>query len=346
MHRPLNFWKSMPKPILALAPMEDVTDTAFRELVLRISTPGLLHVLFTEFTSTDGLCHPIGRDKVSHRLHLSHSERALLQKHGAKIVAQIWGNKPEKFYQAIRILNQEYDFDGIDINMGCPVRNVVAHGSCSALIDQETLAGEIIHAARQATPLPLSVKTRLGVKTIDTERWMTFLLQQPLEAIILHGRIQKQMSEGEANWQEIARAAALRNQLAPNMALLGNGDVLSLEQAFAHSQSFGTDGVMIGRGIFKNPWLFNSTPVLPSESQRLEALQLHLHLFEQSWGSKKNFAILRRFFKIYLQGFAGAAELRSSLMETKDYHAARTILNDYQGRQYTAKPPCMAGISP
>jgi tRNA-dihydrouridine synthase len=114
--------------------MEDVTDTAFRELVLRLSDRGQLHVLYTEFTSTDGFCHPVGRDKVNHRLKVSESERRLLREKDVKIVVQVWGNKPEKYFQAIRNIEDNFDFDGININMGWPVNNFVAHGSCSFLI--------------------------------------------------------------------------------------------------------------------------------------------------------------------------------------------------------------------
>jgi tRNA-dihydrouridine synthase len=225
-----NFWREATEPLMILAPMEDVTDTAFRELVMRISQPGRLHVVFTEFTSTDGLCHPVGRPKVEQRLKVSESERELLRSLDIKIVAQIWGNNPEKYHEAVKYITEEYRFDAVDINMGCPVRNVVAQGSCSALIDNESLAGEIIAATREATHLPVSLKTRLGVKKIETERWMDFLLRQPLDAITLHGRIQKQMSEGQANWDEIAKAVRMRDQIAKNIKIIGNGDVLSYNE--------------------------------------------------------------------------------------------------------------------
>jgi tRNA-dihydrouridine synthase len=254
-HPTKSFWQS--RPLLVLAPMEDVTDTAFRELVIGISAPDMLHVVFTEFTSTDGLCHPKGRQKVEFRLKVSHSERQLLQAKGVKIVAQVWGNKPEKFQEAISYINQNHAFDGIDINMGCPVKKVVVHGSCSALIANEPLAAEIIAASREATDLPLSVKTRTGIKQADTERWIGFLLEQPLDAITIHGRTQKQQSEGIADWHEIERAVALRDQLAPHIAIIGNGDVESVAEAIEKIRVHRVDGVMIGRGIFKNPWLFD-----------------------------------------------------------------------------------------
>ncbi|MBW6479637.1 MAG: tRNA-dihydrouridine synthase family protein [Bacteroidales bacterium] len=322
-----NFWREATEPLMILAPMEDVTDTAFRELVMRISQPGKLRVVFTEFTSTDGLCHPVGRPRVEQRLKVSESERDLLKSLDIKIVAQIWGNNPEKYHEAVKYITEEYHFDGIDINMGCPVRNVVAQGSCSALIDNEPLAQEIIAATHEATHLPLSVKTRLGVKKIETERWMQFLLNQPLDAIILHGRTQKQMSEGEANWQEIARAVSLRNELAPHIKIIGNGDVTSYVHALALCDEHQTDGAMIGRGIFSDPWLFNPGRPAISVDERLNTLLLHLDLFDKNWGNTKHFAILRRFFKIYISGFRGAAELRARMMEVNTFDEARITVN-------------------
>ncbi len=324
-----NFWQQAEKPLMMLAPMEDVTDTVFRELVLRISNPDNLHVLFTEFTSTDGLCHPVGRVRVAERLIVSESEKELLRRQGVKLVAQIWGSNPEKYYESVKYITANYDFDSIDINMGCPVRNVVAHGSCSALIDNEPLATDIIAATRGATHLPVSVKTRLGVKKIETERWMSLLLQQPVDAIILHGRIQKQMSEGNANWDEIAKAVKLRDQMAPGIPIIGNGDVLSLDNAYAKVEQYGVDGVMIGRGIFHNPWLFDPARQNIGIKERLNTLLLHLDLYEKTWGSNKPFVILRRFFKIYLSGFAGASALRAKMMTVNNFDEARDMIEGF-----------------
>ena len=322
-----NFWTESTDPLMILAPMEDVTDTAFRELVMRISQPGALQVVYTEFTSTDGLCHPVGRARVEERLKVSQSERELLRKLNVKIVAQIWGKNPDKYAEAVKYITEEYDFDGIDINMGCPVRNVVSQGSCSALIDNEPLAREIIAATREATALPLSLKTRLGVKQIDTERWISFLLQQPLDAIILHGRIQKQMSEGEARWDEIAKAVQLRDAIAPQIKLIGNGDVVSMEDARERIALSAADGAMIGRGIFANPWLFNNENREITIEEKLKTLLLHLELYEKNWGNTKPFVILRRFFKIYIHGFPGASALRSAMMEVKGFDDARKTID-------------------
>lgn len=311
-----NFWQTIQGPNFSLAPMEDVTDTAFREVVLRATQTGKLHLLFSEFTSVDGLCHPVGHDKVKHRLHINESEKVLLKQKNVKLVAQIWGKDPEKYYKTAQYIANETDFDGIDINMGCPVKNVVKAGCCSALIAQPELAKEIILATREATNLPLSVKTRIGFKHVVTESWISHLLKMPIDALTIHGRIQKQMSEGIADWNEIGRAVQLRNELAPQIKIIGNGDVESYEDGLQKVQEFGVDGVMIGRGIFKNPWFFDPERQNLSTHEKLALLKEHTRLFESTWGQSKNFAILRRFFKIYTNGIREASALRNSLMST------------------------------
>jgi len=324
-----NFWRELSKPIFTLAPMEDVTDASFREVVAGLSDPQYLHVLFTEFTSVDGMNHPKGKIKVAERLFVSKSEKSLLKQKNIKLVAQIWGNKPELFYKIAREITDEYEFDGIDINMGCPVKNVVKNGCCSALIDQPTLAKEIIFATKEATHLPVSVKTRTGIRSHDTEVWITHLLETKPAAIILHGRTQKQQSDGLADWEEIAKGARMRDQLNPETLFLGNGDVFSVSQGEELVARYGLDGVMIGRGIFHDPWFFNPLPQTPSKSEKLVQLLLHTRLYEQNWGGKKNFNQLKRFYKIYTNDFPGAAQLRAELMEAKTYEEVYQIVNAF-----------------
>jgi nifR3 family TIM-barrel protein len=323
-----NFWQEIEKPIMALAPMEDVTDTSFRELVARISELGCLHVLFTEFTAVDGMNHPVGKKRVAERLVVSESERNVLKAKGIRLVAQIWGNKPEVFNKVVREISEEYEFDGIDINMGCPVKNVVKQGSCSALIGQPALAQEIILASKEATMLPVSVKTRTGIKLHETERWICQLLDTNPAAITLHGRVQKQQSDGEANWDEIAKAVQVRNEMNPVVPVLGNGDVFSFAQAISYSQQYGVDGIMIGRGIFHDPWIFNSNKKELSPEERLDQLVNHTQLFERNWGGIKNFNILKRFYKIYANGFDGAAQLRAKLMNASTFEDVYQLINN------------------
>jgi len=321
-----NFWEKLKKPIFALAPMEDVTDTSFREIVAGLSDPEYLHILYTEFTSVDGMNHPKGKIRVGERLIVTESERSLLQQKDIKLIAQIWGNKPELFYKIAREITNEYDFDGLDINMGCPVKNIVKHGSCSALINEPELAKEIILATKEGTDLPVSVKTRTGIKLHDTENWISHLMETRPAAIILHGRTQKQQSDGLADWDEIAKGARVRDAINPSTRFLGNGDVFSVGQGYELCTKYDLDGVMIGRGIFHNPWFFNSGHTSQSKSEKLEQLLLHTRIFERNWGGQKNLNILKRFYKIYTHEFAGASHLRAELMEAKTFEDVYRIV--------------------
>jgi tRNA-dihydrouridine synthase len=299
--------------------MEDVTDTVFREIVLGMALPGKLHVVFTEFTSVEGMNHPVGRTRVSERLIVNESEREWLRKINVKLVAQIWGRNPEIYNNIARYLSENYRFDGIDINMGCPVKKVVKQGACSALIGEPSLAKEIILATKEGTNLPVSVKTRTGIKQHQTEAWIPQLLETEPAAIILHGRTQRMQSEGNADWTEIAKAVQLKNQISPNIPLHGNGDVLSYADGLKKIAETGVDGVMIGRGIFQDPWFFDPEKSEITKEERIDKLIQHTKLFEQSWSGNKNFNILKRFYKIYLNSFEGAAKMRADLMEVKDY---------------------------
>jgi len=314
-----NFWETLQKPIFALAPMEDVTDTSFREIVAGLADPEYLHILFTEFTSIDGMNHPVGKIRVGERLLVSKSEKQLLKQKNIRLIAQIWGKKPELFHKIAREISQEYEFDGLDINMGCPVKNIVKNGCCSALINEPNLAKEIILATKEATHLPVSVKTRTGIKSHDTEAWIEHLMETKPAAIILHGRTQKQQSDGLADWEEISKGRRIKDRIHPETKFLGNGDVSSVSHGLELCDRYKLDGVMIGRGIFHNPWFFNPQIKFSSKMDKLDQLLLHTKLFEQNWGGKKNLNILKRFYKIYTSDFEHAAKLRAELMEAKTF---------------------------
>lgn len=321
-----SFWNTIDRPIIALAPMEDVTDTVLRELLLGVADPSALHVMMTEFVSTDGLVHPKARKRIIHRLRVTDEERKLLKEKNVRIVAQIWGNTPEHYQQVIREIASEMEFDGIDINMGCPVSKVVRRGCCSGLIGNPALAQEIIYAAKEASALPVSVKTRIGLKSVETEEWISRVLDTEPAALTIHGRTQKQMSAGLADWSEIAKAAALRDARGLTLPVIGNGDVLSLEEARAKCTAFGLDGAMIGRGIFSNPWLFMEAQQERTREEKLEMLWKHTEMFNRVWQGSKNFHILRRYYSIYAKGFSGAAELRADLMRTESIDDVKRLL--------------------
>lgn len=312
-----DFWQNIPKPIWALAPMEDVTDSVFRQIVLACAAP---RVFFTEFTSVDGIFSR-GRDRVMHRLQFTQKERP--------IIAQLWGLVPENYFKAARLVS-EMGFDGIDINMGCPERSIVRKGACAALIKNPKLASEIIKATQEgAGDLPVSVKTRIGYNQIATEEWIGFLLKHNLDCLTVHGRTAKEMSVPSAHWDEIAKAVKLRDDICPRTIVLGNGDVVDVQDGFQKVEQFGVDGVMVGRGIFKNIFAFETKKQQKTLLEMIELLRSHMHLFVATWGDKKNFLVLRRFFKIYVSGFEGASDLRVKLMTTKNIDEVEKILKSY-----------------
>lgn len=219
--------------------MDDVTDVAFRQIVTRASAP---EVLFTEFVSTDGL-QSAGRERTMERLRI---EPSLAR----PLVVQIWGNDPEKYYQtALDVAGM--GFSGIDINMGCPEKGIVARGCCGGMIGNYAKAAEVIAATKAGAPnLPVSVKTRLGLSSIITEDWAGFLLTQNLAALTIHARTVREMSKVPARWEEIAKVTALRDQIAPDTVIIGNGDVRDRAHGEQLAAETGVDGIMIGRGIF------------------------------------------------------------------------------------------------
>lgn len=323
-----NFWLDLPRPFYTLAPMEDVTDTVFRELIIGISDKNYLHAVFAEFTSTDGLLHPVGRDKVIHRLQISDSERKLLKEKDVKIVAQIWGSDPEKFYRSAKLISEEMDFDGIDINMGCPVKKIVKHVSCSQLIKYPELAKEIIAATKEGSSLPVSVKTRTGIERHITEEWISHLIESNPAAITLHCRTQKMMSDFPAEWNELSKAIMTLKKNNSQIPIIGNGDLHSIGDCMQKYVSFRPDGFMVGRGVFKNPWIFNHPDSEHTPEEKLGLLWSHVKLFLETWKGNKNFPILKRFFKIYTYDFYGASEIRQKLMLTENSDDVYKVLKE------------------
>lgn len=299
-----------------MAPLDDVTDVVFREIVFKTAAP---NVFFTEFTNVDGL-NSVGREKLLPRFKFTKNQHP--------IIAQIWGKDPKNYTKVAQEIVQ-LGFDGIDINMGCPDKAICKNGCCAALINNHPLAREIIKATKRGAPdLPVSVKTRCGYKEWKTEEWFTFLLKQNLAAITVHGRIASEVSKYPARWEEISQVIKLRDQISPSTIIIGNGDVLNYEDGIKKSKDFGVDGLMIGRGIFADLWAFDKTankPKLTKEIQ-LNLLLRHAQLFNKTWGNTKNFAILRKFFKIYATNFPGALELRTKLMSTHNLSEVEMIV--------------------
>lgn len=313
-----NFWQTLKKPFFVQAPLDDVSDVVFRQVLEKVGKPD---VFFTEFTNTDGLCSK-GRDRVIPRLFKTPGQRP--------IVAQIWGNNPNHYEQSAKLI-EKLGFDGIDINMGCPVRKVIGRGQCSGLIKNPQLAKELIEAVREAVPdMPLSVKTRIGFSKIQTQEWVGFLLKQDLAAITVHGRIATRMSKDPANWEEIGNVVKLRNEMQKKTVIIGNGDVLSRKDGLQKVKTYGVDGVMIGRGIFSNLWIFNKEkdPKDISLHEKLSLLLYHLMLFEKTWGKTKDFNLLKKFYKVYINDYPGASEFRNKLIQLHTYKETKKVLEE------------------
>ncbi len=312
-----NYFKTLPQPFFVLAPMDDVTDTVFRRVVGACAVPDLY---FTEFVNVDGLQSP-GRHKLLKKLRFTPDEQPL--------IAQIWGKQPENFYKTAQQLAdgtfarelglpEGVNFAGVDINMGCPEKSIVNNGSCSALINNRPLAEAIIMATKKGLDgqLPLSVKTRTGFNAVDMT-WIEFLLGQKLQALTIHGRTRKEMSKVPANWEMIARARELRDQLAPETLIIGNGDVINREQGLALARKYQLDGIMIGRGLFQDPFAFAEQSPWASQTpaQRIELYKKHVELFAETWhNNERPIHTLNKFCKIYINGFDGAKELREQMM--------------------------------
>lgn len=313
-----NLWAELPKPFFILAPMEDVTDVVFRHVVQAAGAPD---VFFTEFTNSDSYCHPEGRDSVRGRLVFTEDEQPM--------VAHIWGDKPE-YFREMSIGLAEMGFKGIDLNMGCPVPNVAGRGKGSGLILRPEVAAELIQAAK-AGGLPVSVKTRLGYTELgEMEAWLTHVLQQDIANLSIHLRTRKEMSKVDAHWELIPEVVALRDRIAPQTKLTINGDIPDRTKGLELAEKYGVDGIMIGRGIFKNPYAFEKEPKEHTSEELLGLLQLQLDL--QDYYAKmvpRSIAGLHRFFKIYVKGFPGASDLRAKLMNTKSTDEVRQLLAEF-----------------
>ena len=315
-----GFWKTLPKPFFALAPMADVTDAAFRKIIAKYGKPD---VMWTEFVSCDGL---MSEGKKNLLIDLKYSEKE------RPIVAQIFGANPKHFYDTA-LLIKDLGFDGIDINMGCPDRAVVKQGAGTGLIKTPKLARDIIFetkrgAERGKKKIPVSVKTRIGFSKNELSSWLPYILECEPAAVTIHFRTKKEMSKAPARWNLALEAREIMEKYKSSALLIGNGDVESLEDAEEKAKKYGVDGVMIGRGIFGDPFCFNkekSMEDLPLK-KRLKIMLEHTKTFEKMYKEKKNFNIMKKHFKAYVSGFPDAKELRIKLMETKNAEEVENLL--------------------
>ncbi len=328
----MSFWETLKKPFFVLAPMADVTDASFRRLIARESahvrgdgTIGGPDVTWTEFVSADGLVRAPeeGKKKLLADLMYIEAERP--------IVAQLFSSVPAHMEEAVRMV-VDLGFDGIDINMGCPDKSIEKQGCGAGMIKNPEKAVAVIESALRGAQgkIPVSVKTRVGYNTDEIETWVPTLLATGISALTIHARTRKEMSLVPARWERVARAVALRDAMGVRTCIIGNGDALSLEDAKVKALESGADGVMLGRAIFGNPWLFHPEKDLSniSLSERFRVLIEHTHLFEELL-PHKSFALMKKHYKAYVNGFDGAKELRVRLMEAKDAKEVEEVVKGF-----------------
>ena len=354
----MNFWQEIKKPILAVAPMADVTDAPFRRLLAKYSDWDTQDnvVMWTEFVAADGLllATPEGKEKLMADLMYTEGERP--------IVAQLFTSHPEYMREAAALC-RELGFDGVDINMGCPDRTIEKQGCGSAMIKTPDIAKAVIRAAKEgaqhgeADGIPVSVKTRLGYNQDQLEEWLPEILKESPAVVTLHARTRKDRSKVPARWERISRAVEIRNELAPETLIIGNGDVLSASDAYQKIEFTGADGAMVGRALFGNPWFFNTKRSLPqrmtalpthgvnretiivedtssdtveyvSLNERLQVMVEHTKLFTELLPFK-NFNIMKKHYKAYVNGFPGAAQLRRELMEANSPEEVAAIVSKF-----------------
>lgn len=312
-----NFWKLLKKPIIGLAPMDGVTDFPMRKIQCDIAKPD---VVYTEFVSAEGFI----------RNPSAFENKLCFEKNQKPIVVQIFGYTPQAFYETI-IQVSKLNFDGIDINMGCPAKSVLQKGGGGALIGNYKLTENIIKKSVEAVEyskckLPLSVKTRTGKTEVETEKWISFLSEFSFSEITIHGRLLKDEHSGDNNWEEITKAnQILKNK---NIVCLGNGGIKNINDAEQKCKKYGLDGVLIGKAALGNPWVFKKD-YTASVDEILSAIENHAKIAEEFYG-KDNFVIVRKHFGWYPKGFPNCIKLKTALLKTNNYREVKSILDKFR----------------
>ena len=282
-------------------------------------------IMWTEFVACDGLASEEGRPHLISDLAYTKKQRP--------IIAQIFGGNPETMFIGAREV-AKLNFNGIDINMGCPQEAIIKQRAGADLIRDPKRAKEIVEAVREGVKAagkntPVSVKTRIGFSKDILEEWIPELLSLNLPALTIHARTRKDMSKVPARWERVARTVELRNDYAPRTLVIGNGDVASISDGIHKAQETGADGIMIGRAVFGNPWVFTGRSTADiSTKEKIETLIEHTKLYERMHPNK-NFAIMKKHYSAYVRGFPGAKELRTELMDAETYQDVYNIAEEF-----------------
>ena len=305
--------------------MYGVSDEAFRRMLLKYGRPD---IFFTEMVSADGLVYMAEKTGMDSKQAGVFLETLRFVPEERPIVAQVFGSRPENFYKSVLLLRQ-MGFDGIDINAGCPDKNIEKQGAGASLIKNPGLVKEIIAAAKEgAAGSGLSLKTRIGYTAKETEDWTGFLLEQGLDALIIHGRTRSQGFGGKADWLMIKKAVELRDKASFRTIIVGNGGLTDMKDAKNKLEESGADGAMIGRALIGNPWFFSDQAKEREGAEKTKAILEHLAIFEENF-KIKNFDDVKKHLAAYASGFLGAKELRMELMKAKSVEEARKAVAEF-----------------
>lgn len=311
--------KKEDRPFFSLAPMEAVTGSVFRRVVMKAAAPD---IFYTEFTNALSITHPKAKEATKGRLYIDPEE-------DPKPIVQLWGNNGDDFARAAKEVERQ-GYEAIDINTGCPDIAVIKNHSGSDLIRHFDRTKEVIEGARQSD-LPVTVKTRIGYSEVDEYKtWIPFLLEQQVPVLTVHVRTKEEMSNVPAHYELIDDIVKMRDEIAPDTLLQINGDIMDYQAGMQlYHEHSGIDGIMIGRGIFTNPYAFEPIPKEHSTHELLNLLRYQLDLYDEfvAKGIPGHFAPLQRFFKIYVRGMKGASAARNDLMQTKTTDDARAVID-------------------
>ena len=306
-----NFWIKLNKPIICSAPMAGITDPVFRQVLIKYGKPD---VIWTEMVSIEAIYR---NNKKEFKTDLK------FNKNEQPVIAQVFGSKPEQFIRATKLINK-LGYSGIDINMGCPDKNINKQCSGSALIQDLKLAVEIIKQVKKvAGDMPVSVKTRIGYTRNQVETWIKEILSTKIDTLIIHGRYKTQNFTGIADWKAINEVVKLRDAMQSKTIIIGNGDIQNKKQAIEYAKKYKVDGVMIGRAMLGNPWVF--TDKVADKNDRIEAIKFHLNEFTKYFKETEFFSC-KKHLAAYASDFDGAKKLRSELVKAQSSKQALEIL--------------------
>lgn len=296
----------MPRPIVALAPMADMSDLPFCVVCKDEGTP----LMFREMVSSEAIV----------RLNPKTLKMASFDERERPLVQQVFGANPDVMAEAARIIYERFKPDALDINMGCPVYNLVSNFNGAALIKDPDRAAAIVRKMKEAVPIPVSVKTRLGWKQdTDCLEFVKVVADAGADLISMHGRTREQGYSGTANWMRIGEA----RKNVPHLPFLVNGDITSPELAKEAMAQSGADGVLIGRGGLGNPWFFKQVQHYlktgeklpdPTQEEIFTAMRKHAQLQVDHFG-ERGLVKLRKHLPWYVKRDPNLKHLKEKLVK-------------------------------